>query len=81
MPTVRRDGRFRLFFYSNEGDPREPVHVHVEVGRGGGQAKFWLDPVRPAWNRGLSAAEMLEAARLVEQNSAAIEEAWDEHFG
>lgn len=30
MPTVFRDGGFRFFFYSNEGDPREPVHVHVE---------------------------------------------------
>ena len=31
---------FRFFFYSNEGDPREPVHVHA---RGdGGEAKFWL---------------------------------------
>lgn len=38
MPVVfRRDG-FRFFFYSNEGDPREPIHVHVR--KGDADAKF-----------------------------------------
>jgi hypothetical protein len=27
-----RFGGFRFFFYSNEGDPWEPVHIHVERG-------------------------------------------------
>jgi Domain of unknown function (DUF4160) len=42
MPTVLRQDGFRFFFYSNEGDPREPPHVHVM--RGGGEAKVWLRP-------------------------------------
>jgi hypothetical protein len=34
MPVmVRRNGP-RFFFYSNEADPREPLHVHVR-GAGG----------------------------------------------
>jgi hypothetical protein len=34
MPVVlRRDG-LRYLFFSNEGEPREPPHVHV---RGGGK--------------------------------------------
>jgi hypothetical protein len=42
MPAVFRYKGFRFFFYSNEGNPREPAHVHV---RGeGGEAKFWLSP-------------------------------------
>ncbi len=80
MPTVLREGRFRVFFYSNEGDPREPVHAHVEVGGDGRQAKFWLRPVRLASNHGLSARDLLEAAGLMEDNEAAIERRWDEHF-
>ena len=31
---------FRLFFYSNEGYPRELPHVHVE--KDDTEAKFWL---------------------------------------
>jgi len=31
-----------LFFYSNEGNPREPIHIHVK--RGEADAKFWLHP-------------------------------------
>ena len=33
MPVVFRYKGFRFFFYSNEGNPREPVHVHVMGGR------------------------------------------------
>ncbi|HMK89067.1 MAG TPA: DUF4160 domain-containing protein [Methylocystis sp.] len=29
MPVVFRQGACSFFFYSNEGDPREPMHVHV----------------------------------------------------
>ncbi len=29
MPAVFRDGGFRFFFYSDDSDPREPVHIHV----------------------------------------------------
>jgi hypothetical protein len=28
LPVVLRSGGFRLFFYSNEGCPRGPRHVH-----------------------------------------------------
>jgi hypothetical protein len=42
MPTLWVEDGFRFFFYSNEGSPREPVHVHVE--EGGTEAKFWLRP-------------------------------------
>ena len=33
MPTILRHGRWRFFFYSNEGS--EPAHVHVEAAEGG----------------------------------------------
>ena len=34
MPTILRLEGYRFFFYSNEGSPREPPHVHVERGDG-----------------------------------------------
>ena len=29
MPVVFRHKGFRFVFYSNEGDPREPAHIHA----------------------------------------------------
>lgn len=79
MPVVLRYKGFRFFFYSNEGDPREPVHVHV---RGeSGEAKFWVGTeVRVAGNHGFDARTLRELAQVVEQNAALIERAWNEHF-
>jgi hypothetical protein len=46
MPVVLRIGRYRFFFFSNEG--KEPLHIHVRAS--GDEATFWLDPVQLAAN-------------------------------
>jgi hypothetical protein len=62
MPVVFRDGGVRFFFYSNEGDPREPVHIHVM--REGDVAKFWLYPLPSvAYNRGYNAPVLADLLR------------------
>jgi hypothetical protein len=54
MPTVFYERGFRFFFYSNEGSPREAVHIHA--GKNNLEAKFWLRPVvRAAYNDGYDA--------------------------
>ena len=79
MPSVFRDGPFRFFFYSNEGNPREPLHVHVRGA--GGEAKIALDPTpRVVRSRGLSSAILQTLTGIVAQNRTQIEEAWDDHF-
>jgi len=42
MPVVLRYKAYRFFFYSNEGNPRESMHVHVRSPDG--EAKFCLTP-------------------------------------
>ena len=80
MPTVFKVGGFRFFFYSNEGDPREPAHIHIRSGKA--VAKFWLRPeVSLAESQGFDARTLNQLARLVMQNRAVIERAWHEHFG
>jgi Domain of unknown function (DUF4160) len=80
MPTVFVEDGFRFFFYSNEGSPREPVHVHVE--KGGSEAKFWLRPeVNVAYNDGYDARKLRRIVVMVEANRERIERAWDEFFG
>ncbi len=79
MPVVLRIDGFRFFFYSNEGNPREPIHIHVRQGRD--EAKFWLRPdVRVAYNDGLTARALNRAERLVEDHRDLFEGAWNEHF-
>lgn len=80
MPVIFRYKGFRFFFYSNEGSPREPVHVHVRGAEG--EAKFWLRPMVLLENsNGFDARTLRELAEAVEQNAALIERAWNEHFG
>jgi hypothetical protein len=80
MPEVFRERGFRFFFYSNEGLPREPVHIHVE--KDDLEAKFWLRPeVRVAYNDGYAAQTLRELWVIIESNRGRIERAWDEYFG
>lgn len=79
MPVVLRYKGFRFFFYSNEGSPREPVHIHV---RGdGAEAKFWLRPeVRVATSEGFDAPTLRELVLVVTRNAEVIERKWNEYF-
>jgi len=79
MPVVFVLNRFRFFFYSNEGDPREPVHIHVR--RDHNLAKFWLNPdVRLADSYGFSAVELNKIRKIIDTRRTEIEDAWNEHF-
>ena len=80
MPVVFRYTGYRFFFYSNEGDPREPVHVHVRAA--GNEAKLWLDTqVRVAISYGFDAGTLRELVEVAEANRNLIERAWHEYFG
>ncbi|KNG95195.1 DUF4160 domain-containing protein [Pseudaestuariivita atlantica] len=78
MPTVFRHDGFRFFFYSNEGDPREPVHIHVM--KGGAEAKFWVEPVVIARSSGFDAKTLRSVSMIVADNAHRIKEAWNDHF-
>ena len=80
MPTVFRHGAFRFFFYSNEGSPLEPVHVHVR--EGGNEAKIWLSSTASvADSRGFNAASLRTILKIVDAHRALIESEWYDHFG
>lgn len=79
MPVVFRHGAYRVHFFSNEGDPREPVHIHVT--RPPATAKFWLHPdVSVAYNRGFSPRELVELSAVIRARRDEIEGAWHDHF-
>jgi hypothetical protein len=80
MPVVFRDGGLRYFFFSNEGLPREPRHIHVKGG--GKDAKVWLEPAAAiVESYGFNSVELARILRVVSEHRALILRAWDEHFG
>jgi hypothetical protein len=80
MPVVLRHDGYRLFFYSDEGSPREPPHIHVRQGER--EVKLWLRRGLPqAYNYGFSSRELRAIRELVEANRERIEAAWSEFFG
>jgi len=76
MPTIKKVGPYRFFFYSNEGT--EPIHVHVQ--REGRLAKFWLEPVALAGTSGFTGQELRKIEKLVVAKRDKFVEAWHEYF-
>jgi hypothetical protein len=80
MPVVFRHGGLRYYFFSNEGSPREPPHIHVKGG--GCDAKIWLQPeISIADSYGFNSRELSNILRVVSENRSLILRAWHEHFG
>jgi len=79
MPLVFRHGGLRYFFYSNEGSPRERLHIHV-VG-GGKDGKIWLEPeIAVAESYGFSPRELSDILRVVSEHRDLIRRMWNDYF-
>jgi len=75
MPTVLREGPYRVYFVSH--DLREPPHVHVD--RDDASAKVWLSPVSVARNVCFSPVELRRIVEMVARHADHLLEAWHEH--
>jgi hypothetical protein len=79
MPVLLRLEGYRFFFYSYEGEPREPPHVHVR--KDGCEAKFWLTPVvRQAWNKRFDARALKLLENTVIEYREEFEDKWNVFF-
>lgn len=79
MPVIFRHKGFRFFFYSNEGVPRESLHVHVK--KGSSIAKYWIKPnVFLADSYGFTSSELNDLAAIIENNVDLIERFWNDYF-
>jgi len=80
LPAIFRHKGYRFFFYSNEGEPQEPLHVHVRKGKA--VAKLWLEPEPAvASSFGVAARELRELLTVAVGNRQLIARYWNEHFG
>jgi len=77
LPTIFREGPYRVYFFSHE--TTEPPHVHVD--RDDFSAKFWLEPFALAANFGFAARELNRVQSLIRENRERCLEAWYGYFG
>ena len=79
MPSILIENGYRFFFFSNEGNPLEPCHIHVR--KHGALAKYWIgEKVMLADNIGFSAKELREIESIIISNTNRIKEAWNGFF-
>ena len=80
MPTIFAFFGLRFMFYSND---HEPIHVHVVRGKGEIKEKavYQVIPeIKLLKNDGLSKHELRLAEAIIEENSAIIQENWNNFF-
>ena len=86
MPQLLRIGPYSIYFWSNESDPLEPVHVHISEGRATSNAtKLWITSAGKAVlcnnNSKISEKILRKLIRIVEANSTDIINEWLDRFG
>ena len=86
MPQLLRVGPYTFFFWSNEGGPLEPIHVHIAEGRATANAtKIWITKAGKALlcnnNSKIPDPILRRMMRIIEGNSTYIMEQWLEQFG
>ena len=74
MPQIFRIGSYKVYFWSNENDPLEPVHVHIAEGRASANAtKVWLTSSGKTLlcnnNSQIAKRELRKIMRIIEANS------------
>lgn len=86
MPQVFRIGSYIIYFWSNENDPLEPVHVHIAEGKASANAtKIWITSSGKALlcdnNSRIPQKTLNNLIRYVEANSTIITDKWYAQFG
>ncbi len=85
MPQLFKIGSYTIYFWSNENEPLEPIHVHIAEGRATANAtKIWITSSGKALlcnNKSHISQKILKKMlRFIEANSSVIIEKWIEQF-
>ena len=86
MPQIFRIGPYSIYFWSNESDPLEPIHVHISEGRATSNAtKIWITSTGKTVicnnNSHIPTNILKKLSRFIEANSYMIIEEWLSRFG
>ena len=86
MPTILRIGRYVIYFWMNENNPREPLHVHVAVRHAVANAtKLWItssgEVIVCNNNSRIPERDLRGIIDVVKENINVLTEEWRETFG
>ncbi|MBQ3514985.1 MAG: DUF4160 domain-containing protein [Lachnospiraceae bacterium] len=86
MPQVFKIGSYWVYFWANEGDPKEPVHVHVSQGNSQANAtKIWITKAGKCLlsnnNSNIPNIALRNIMRIIEARSTEIINKWYSFFG
>ena len=86
MPQELKIGPYTVYFWSNENDPLEPVHVHIAEGKAVPNAtKVWITSTGKTLicnnNSEIPDRILHRLLRVIEANAQKIIADWQMHFG
>ncbi len=86
MPQVFKIGSYWVYFWSNENDPLEPVHVHVAEGAPSANAtKIWITATGRSYlcnnNSRIPPKTLRNIMMIIEARSHEIISKWTSYFG
>lgn len=86
MPRIFKIGSYWVYFWSNENDPLEPVHVHVSKGSPSANAtKIWITKAGRCYlchnNSNIPLHVLNNIMKIIEARSREILDKWLHYFG
>ncbi|MCD8238775.1 MAG: DUF4160 domain-containing protein [Clostridiales bacterium] len=86
MPQIFKIGSYWIYFWSNENEPLEPVHVHVSEGSPSENAtKIWITKAGKCIlcnnNSKIRKNVLRNIMRIIEARSSEVMGKWYKHFG
>ena len=86
MPQVFKIGSYWVYFWANEGDPIEPIHVHVAQGGPTANAtKIWITSAGKCYlcnnNSNIPSVTLRNIMRIIEARNTEVIEKWITYFG
>lgn len=86
MPQIFRMGNYWIYFWANENQPLEPIHVHISEGKPKENAtKVWITSAGKCLlchnNSHIPKHVLSNIMRTIEARSDEIIQKWMEYFG
>lgn len=86
IPQVFKIGSYWVYFWSNEGGPIEPIHVHVSQGAPTANAtKIWITSAGKCYlcnnNSNIPRVALRNIMRIIEARNAEVIEKWNAYYG